>query len=194
MISGFVIFMSLEAENSIKHFIIGRFSRLYPTYWISIIITLSFTTLFPLPLIENHKITDIIFNLTMIQGFLKIPHVDGVYWSLGIELLFYTFMGILYVTNQLKRIELISILWLFLVVIYLVFDFKYRNYIHVIFILDFIPLFIAGIMFYKLKFKTTNYLNHLIIILSLIIYLFSLHEELLLRPKSEMNMYPFIFI
>lgn len=194
MISGFVIFMTIEVSDSLKSFAISRFSRLYPTYWMSIALTLSIIALFPIPTLGNYSFIDIVINLTMLQGFFKIPHIDGVYWTLGIELLFYTIIGILYITQQLKRIELVSLFWLLLVVIGLSFDFRFEKYIRVLAILDFAPLFIAGMMFYKIKYKTTNYVNHLIIIMSLIIYIFSLYIQLIKQPQIEMNLIPFIFI
>ena len=49
IISGFVIFMSLEKAKSIKEFIIGRFTRLYPTYWFCMVLTLVVIILFPVP-------------------------------------------------------------------------------------------------------------------------------------------------
>src|SRR5689334_21950406 len=41
MISGFVIFMTLENTKRPLDFIVSRFSRLYPCYWASVILTFS---------------------------------------------------------------------------------------------------------------------------------------------------------
>jgi peptidoglycan/LPS O-acetylase OafA/YrhL len=177
IISGFVIFMTIEASSSLKSFAISRFTRLYPTYWACIILTLTILTLFPVPTLGNYSFSEIMINLTMLQSFFKVPHIDGAYWTLQIELIFYVFIGILYQTGLLKRIEIISALWLSLVVFSLIFNFKFENYIHFLAILDHAPLFIAGMMFYKLKYHNGNHINHSIIIASLIIYLFSLYQR-----------------
>jgi peptidoglycan/LPS O-acetylase OafA/YrhL len=44
IISGFVIFMSLERTKSSLDFIVGRFSRLYPAYWTAVILTFTIVT------------------------------------------------------------------------------------------------------------------------------------------------------
>jgi peptidoglycan/LPS O-acetylase OafA/YrhL len=48
----------------------------------------------------------------MLQGFLGLPSVDGVYWILQIELTFYAVMLALFVIKQLKRVEVLAIVWL----------------------------------------------------------------------------------
>ena len=147
MISGFVIFMTIEKVDNVKHFAINRFARLYPTYWISIFITLAFIVVFPVPTLGNYELLDILKNFTMLQGFLKAQHIDQVYWSLQVELLFYFIIAIIFYTKQLHRIEFYSILWLFITVVTLLFDFPFEKYLRVLAILDYAPLFIAGMMF-----------------------------------------------
>jgi len=194
VISGFVIFMTIENTKSIKHFIVSRFSRLYPTYWLAIIITATTIVLFPVPTLGNYTFSDILINFTMLQGFIKIPHIDQVYWSLKIELIFYVIIGSIYYFKQLNKIENYVVLWLLIVSISLVFDFKFEKYIHVLLITDYAPLFIAGIMFYKIKYKKSTFIHHLIIFFSLIIYLFSLKMQILFRNQEEINIIQFIFV
>jgi len=194
MISGFVILMTIESADSLKHFVISRFARLYPTYWVSIALTLIVISLFPIPTLGNYSFIDILINLTMIQGYLKVAYIDGVYWTLGIELIFYAIIGLLYAVNLLKRIEFISLFWLVLVIIYWSFDFRFKNILHVLAILDFAPLFIAGMMFYKIKYKTSNYLNHLIIASSFFVYMFSFYFQLIQKAHIEMSILPFILV
>lgn len=194
MISGFVIFMTIEKVDSVKHFAINRFTRLYPTYWISIMITLTVITIFPVPTLGHYNWVDVLKNFTMFQGFLKAPHVDQVYWSLQVELLFYIIIAIIYYTKQLNRIEFYSLLWLFMVIVTLLFDFLFEKYLRVLAILDHAPLFIAGMMFYKVKLKKSYYLNHIIIGLSLVIFLFSLYFQLIDRGEIGISIVPFLLI
>lgn len=49
IISGFVIFMSLERVKKPFDFIASRFTRLFPAYWIALIITTLFVYSFGLP-------------------------------------------------------------------------------------------------------------------------------------------------
>ncbi|WP_067063281.1 acyltransferase family protein [Roseateles chitosanitabidus] len=88
MISGFVIFMTLERTSRPLDFVVSRFSRLYPAYWGALLLTFGLTHLIGLPG-KTVGLDVLAVNVTMIQGFFGVPHVDNVYWTLEVELLFY---------------------------------------------------------------------------------------------------------
>lgn len=118
IISGFVILMSLENTKRGLDFIVGRLSRLYPVYWAAIIMTflvVAFSKQLPT---REVNIFQALFNLTMLEDFFNIPRVDGVYWTLSIELSFYILMFTVYKLGQLKNISLISLVWLSLTTFY----------------------------------------------------------------------------
>jgi peptidoglycan/LPS O-acetylase OafA/YrhL len=123
IISGFVIFMSLERTKKSLDFVVSRFSRLYPAYWASVVLTFSITYLYKLSShsIAWHYIANDIYsffvNLTMFQVFLGVKNLDGSYWTLGVEISFYIIMFTLFKTGLLKYIDLISTGWLFLLAI-----------------------------------------------------------------------------
>jgi len=151
MISGFVIFMTLSKTAKPMDFIVSRFSRLYPTYWTSIIITSILLYLMPLPNYDlNLKL--VIMNFTMIQEFIGFRHIDWSYWTLQIEIFFYFIMLVIYMTNQLKRIELILFLWLALRLTYIISETLFSRELswtaNQILILEYIPFFSIGILFY----------------------------------------------
>jgi peptidoglycan/LPS O-acetylase OafA/YrhL len=111
MISGFVILMSLERTKCGLDFIVGRIARLYPAYWVAIALT---TTIVAIAQVSKLQVTPIeaLFNLTMLHGFFKIPHVDDVYWTLQVELCFYALMFAVYRAGWIKQIEKIVVVWL----------------------------------------------------------------------------------
>lgn len=81
MISGFVIFMTLEKTRHSLDFVVSRFSRLYPAYWAAVILTFLLTHYIGLP----GKLVGIetaLLNLSMVHSFFNVPNVDGVYWTL----------------------------------------------------------------------------------------------------------------
>lgn len=80
--SGYVIAISLD-NLSFRQFWIRRFLRLYPLYWCSILLFVA------LGLSETNSAPAILFNFTMLQGLVSVPHVSGIYWSLGVEIAFY---------------------------------------------------------------------------------------------------------
>lgn len=153
MISGFVILMTLERTQRSLDFIVGRFSRLYPTYWTAVILTFTVTSIAKLRG-RGVYLGEALINLTMFQEFLNVRDVDGVYWTLSLELSFYIIMFIFYQTRLLKHLDLIAVGWLLLMLL----TAGLENYVHVsipsnirtFLILEYIHLFIIGIMLYQL--------------------------------------------
>lgn len=157
MISGFVIFMTLEKTVRPLDFIVSRFSRLYPTYWFCLLVT--FCAVY-FSSINDRKVTffQAIINLSMIQNLLHIPSVDGVYWSLSIELIFYGIMLCLFCIKKLQKIEIIAFFWLLVQFLAILFpEISQQSAIGQItskfILLKFAHLFVAGIIFYRI-FKT----------------------------------------
>lgn len=187
MISGFVIFMTLDNVKSSKEFIVKRFVRLYPTYWLCILITLAVIYFSDFDKLKVN-LSDIPWNFTMFQDFftpyITIRHIDGVYWSLMPELFFYGFMLTLYHFKLFNHIKIIGFIWLLISVIYYTLD-LHAFKLGIIFNLRWSPFFFAGIMFYILwrdnneKKKIENYILILFSLLSyLIINLFKIEGSL----------------
>lgn len=103
IISGFVIFMTLDRTRQPMDFVVSRFSRLFPAYWCAIALTFFITLILALPL-KTVTPMQALGNILMLHGLFKVPHVDGVYWTLQIELLFYCYMFLLFRTGQLTRL------------------------------------------------------------------------------------------
>ena len=110
-LSGFVILLTLERTRHPADFIVSRASRLYPAYWAAIAITTLFVMIGPLPDLRR-SLPVILLNLTMLEGFVGAPYVDGVYWTLAIELAFYGCMFLLCLLRGLPRIEWVLVGWI----------------------------------------------------------------------------------
>lgn len=112
IISGFVILMTLQRANTWKDFLIGRFSRLYPAYWISVslvaalglLINVLRPDLYAQPLLAKYMA-----NMTMFQYYFDIPHLDNPYWTLTIEMQFYSLMLIIFASSGIAHIEKIGV-------------------------------------------------------------------------------------
>lgn len=177
MISGFVIFMSIEKVSSGKEFIVNRFTRLYPTYWTCVTITalLKLVSDYYFQNPSNLGITQYMANLTMFQHYLKIEDLDGPYWTMIIEMVFYICMVLLFTLNKIKHILPIGLTLLFIIGLYCIFletsyptinaeiTYWFPLYTH-------FPLFLAGIIFYKIMQKEgKSYLNYLFLALCFIV-------------------------
>ena len=73
MVSGFVIYFTLERSKTLTDFAFSRFSRLYPTYWASLALWAIFTVA------VMHKqlwLTGFAINTTMLQKFVGMKDMD----------------------------------------------------------------------------------------------------------------------
>lgn len=86
-ISGFVIPFSFGGERPLRTFLLSRFFRLYPAYWFSLAVGV---LIIPTIGFDSFSMKQILANITMFQFALKQRDVLGVYWTLFIEILFYT--------------------------------------------------------------------------------------------------------
>ena len=89
MISGFVILLSLNHVKYSYQFVINRVSRLYPTYWACVTFTfllINFTSIFRLTMTE---FVHYLANMSMFQFYFRVDDLDGPYWTMIIEMIFY---------------------------------------------------------------------------------------------------------
>lgn len=115
MISGFVILMSAQRAERPSDFAISRVSRLYPAYWIALILSIVVSLVFRVPH-EPLSWTDRLLNFTMVQRWFLVPNVDDVYWTLAIEMQFYVMVfGLLLLTRARltpRVVRMVTTLWI----------------------------------------------------------------------------------
>lgn len=111
MISGFVIFMTLARTQRPADFIISRASRLYPAYWAAVLITWGAEAVLHAPT-SAPSWGEALANFLMFHSLFGVPHVDGVYWTLEVELLFYLAMFGLWLIGALRRPLPVIVAWL----------------------------------------------------------------------------------
>ncbi|MGV8940249.1 MAG: acyltransferase family protein [Lysobacter sp.] len=110
LISGFVILMS-ASHGTLKSFAISRFVRLYPAFWACC--TLTFVTILLLGGSRySATFSQYLANMTMLSGFAHVPSIDGVYWSLFIEIQFYALVALVVAARRIHRAQLLLTLWL----------------------------------------------------------------------------------
>ncbi|MDO3444183.1 acyltransferase [Agrobacterium sp. V1] len=103
-VSGFVIPFSLLKASSapLRGFAISRFFRLYPAYWMSMVLALAI-----IPIVRGDVFTlgQIFANVTMLQQFLGQQNILGVYWTLQIEIVFYVVSAMMFYARLLHKPE-----------------------------------------------------------------------------------------
>jgi len=156
VISGFVITMTLDRSKSAADFLVARFSRLYPAYWTAVLVTSGVLVVAAGPF-GVPSANQVGFNLTMAQEFFHVPSVDGVYWTLEVELLFYALALALFTTGFLRRLEKPLFAWLLLAALFA--SPLWESYVEAmpfsgalarLLILQFAPFFALGILFHRI--------------------------------------------
>ena len=158
MLSGFVILMTLERTADSLRFAWGRFTRLFPTYWAAAALTFLTVTCCGLPG-QEVAMGDALVNLTMVQALLGSPHIDGAYWSLQAELIFYANMLLLFRAGAFRRPATTILCWLALACIVALLQshlftdsllgVSLLNKLNTISSLTYIPLFGVGVLLYQ---------------------------------------------
>jgi peptidoglycan/LPS O-acetylase OafA/YrhL len=158
-ISGFVIFMTLDRTRSLRDFAVSRASRLYPAYWAAILLTTTTVALSAMEEITRSPL-EIAVNATMVQSFVNVPSVDGVYWTLSVELVFYCAMAALWKLRLLGSIEPVLLAWMSLKWVWRfapsIFGIEPSWLLGVLFIQDCVPFFAIGIVAYRFRCRTAD--------------------------------------
>lgn len=95
ILSGFLILNSLEHTKTLKDFYIKRFSKIYPTYILCVVISFLVIGFLGLPGREV-QLNEFFSNFIFLNDMKRISSVDGAYWSLIVEIKFYLISGIIY--------------------------------------------------------------------------------------------------
>ncbi len=111
VISGFLIARSAEGRT-VRQFAVARASRIYPGFLSCMTITFVVTLLIGAPRFDA-SLVQWAANLVIFAPVLKQPFMDGVYWSIVYEIIFYGWMAALIATGLFPRhLPMIVAVWL----------------------------------------------------------------------------------
>jgi peptidoglycan/LPS O-acetylase OafA/YrhL len=145
IISGFVILMSAYGR-SVGQFAASRISRLFPAYWTAVILAAFLLLVVDPGRLNKVTWTDALMNLTMLQQSIGVSSLDGVFWTLWVELLFYvTIAFFLWRGMTQRRLLAFIFIWPFLGMLSIQSN---AGMINTLLIPDYSPLFAVGMGLY----------------------------------------------
>lgn len=155
IISGFVIFLTLNRTHSALDFVFARFSRLYPVYWTAVTLTAVFMAIGSYLGYSHITWSEYWANMTMFQHYFGVRDLDGSYWTLIVEMLFYGLMLLCFVLNQIGRLEWYGLMLVVVQMVVhswvrLIAPSVYENIQSIFPLINHFQLFWAGILFYKI--------------------------------------------
>ena len=107
ILTGYLTFANLHRGGD---FLKKRIVRLYPTFWVSILITSAFMALLMPERLRSGR--DILLNFTMFPGLLGAQSVDGVYWTLQVEMIFYLLVSVISISSSEQRRKIGVAFWI----------------------------------------------------------------------------------
>lgn len=139
IISGFVIYFSLT--RSVREYAWGRILRLYPMFWALCTITYISTLIFDYGGALDFRYY--LYNLLIVNTGQTAYMVDGSYWTLTMEIVFYVMIGVYVSLFKLKNVEWFYVSWL--VITYAIFSLSLENVlISKLLLVRYSPYFIMG--------------------------------------------------
>lgn len=143
MISGFVILMS-ATNSTVWRFAIARAVRLYPAFWICCTLTFLVTTWIGAPR-YGASTGQFLANLTLAGGLLGAQPMDGVYWSIFIEIRFYLLVALVLLVKKIDNAEALLASWLVITIALEVWPIGKLRFL---FLTDYASHFISGAVFF----------------------------------------------
>lgn len=159
MLSGFLIVYTCKDKIDFVSFLKKRFLRLYPMYWVCMIVTTIYMAfIFPerMPTLKQF-----LFNITMFPTLFGSKAIDGVYWTMPKELIFYVIFAVIaaFFTEGGTRKKTrwlwvcLGIELIFLAYCYGPFNFPGQWTLIFLMIPDYLYVFLAGCAVYYLNYS-----------------------------------------
>lgn len=95
LISGYLAFTSVQ-KRSTKQFCFNRFLRIYPMFWILLLMTFFLSW--------KYTFSEFLLNMTLFEEFVRCPKMIGASWMLPIMVIFFTILPL--VKLNLRRFEM----------------------------------------------------------------------------------------
>jgi peptidoglycan/LPS O-acetylase OafA/YrhL len=155
LISGYVVLLSAQGKT-LGQFFTSRVMRLYPAYWVACTLCFVVVRLFG-PAVHtpgwsvylDASVKSYLYSMTMLQTFFGVHDLDGVYWTLAVEISFYFLVALLIAFHWMKHLLLVLSVWLAYCA--LVGPLLHGNTFADLFFPRHAPFFIAGMVFYLLQ-------------------------------------------
>ncbi len=176
LLSGFFGAAALVKCEHPFEYIAKRFVKLYPCYWIAIIIIFPLTTF----LLKERSVSsnDFIVSITMFQEVFGFKNVDGAHWTLLLELFFYIDIFIILLLRLNKYADKILLVWIILMLApYFIpqlhtvpFSYFYKL-TYRLFLRDYAQVFAIGAAVFLLRDqrRSAKYISGIVIVLCLVL-------------------------
>ena len=169
MLSGFVNAMTLLKKQKPKEFIVARFIRIFPTYWLVICLNLILLSSFAM-FGSQIEVDSAIANASVMPTLFGYEAWEPVTWTLQVEVLFYFILMTLFIGGALKNVfrtgMLLCCISLFAVPLIRQWQMmapeqnivQACGFLSDLLILEYLPLFVTGMLLHEIWSKRSGVL------------------------------------
>ncbi|MDP5030887.1 acyltransferase [Paraglaciecola sp.] len=149
ILSGYLISLSIRNKTP-SRFLFLRFLRLIPTYYLCIILTFGTVSLLNVN-IRDVDYFDFISNFFIFPSLFNAKFVDGSYWTLEYEWIFYTVAALCLFTKSF------FIYTMYFILLFLSFvSFNFSDKFNFLFLNNYSSFFLLGVCFFSINQRSTN--------------------------------------
>lgn len=171
IISGYLISQTISQSRDIAQFYAKRLSRLWPLFILACLVIFVWAHVFPTPVVTSgskdfdvhgRTLTDLIGSMLFLEDF-GIKWVDGVFWSIVVELKYYFLVGL--ACYVFREGFVLKFAWIAIALSLIDFslvalsrDTSYHlanRLLHGVLIAQYLPFFVVGMLFFEKKFGIT---------------------------------------
>jgi len=146
MISGLVIFYSVTNKSALEFFK-SRVLRLMPAFWVCCTLTYFIESIFLNQIGESgQSLLVYLRNMTMLEGFIKREYIDGVYWTLTVEIIFYSVLFFYLISGAKSQVKIFRLIYFWVLLSFINHFLELNDMLTKVLILDYIPYFFAGML------------------------------------------------
>lgn len=187
LISGYVILMTAERSTA-GSFVASRVARLVPAFWIGALCTTLFA--FTLDHAEYQPtLKQFLLNLSLVPERVGARMIDGVYWSLAVEIQFYAWVLIALAAGWLRHVERLILVWLGIALLERVLIPSWT--IQLWLCAHWAPLFAGGMLFYRLRREGGSPLRWALLVAATVMAMVNAWiEASRVTPESNPNLVP----
>ncbi len=173
MISGFVILLT-AMKRDVAQFVISRIVRLYPAFWAGVTFTALMIVFFGGELFSV-SFPQYLSNLSMIDGYLGVEPIDGVYWTLLVEIKFYALIFGVLLIKRIQNIDWFLAAWLAISLIDVVMPLP--KLVQFFLFPEWASYFVSGALFYLMKLNGVKIRYIVLLVVSFGLSLFYVNQE-----------------
>jgi peptidoglycan/LPS O-acetylase OafA/YrhL len=164
IISGFVIFMTIERKETVREFAVSRLTRLMPTFVVAMLLATALLLLWPMPPLQSPTLRQFLANLTMAPTFFGELEIDMPYWTLTYELVFYVFMAVVMALGLLRSTEWIGLAGIAISCVFIAtLDVRLHHRSAIVLLVYYSSFFLIGICLYHIHQRTARPITYVVL-------------------------------